>query len=140
MTQELIFYPSVAMFALTALVLGLTGSARFRASGSGEMDPRFYKLYTGGEEPAHLRKLSRHLQNHFEVPPLFHLVVIMHFVTDQVGMLSLILAWTYVATRGLHSWMHLGRNYVPHRFASFAASYVTLIALWLNFAAGLVKA
>lgn len=139
MTQELIFYPSIAMFALTAGVLVRMGIMRYRAVAAGEVDPRYYRLYTGAEEPLELRKLGRHVQNHFEVPPLFHLVVLMLYVTGQVNLLSLVLAWLFVALRALHSAIHLGRNVVPRRFASFIASGTVLAGLWLSFAVGLLQ-
>lgn len=139
MQQELIFYPSIALFALSAGVLIRTGLARFRASTSGAVDPRYYKLYQQGEEPEELRKLSRHLQNHFELPPLFHLVVLMLFVTQQVGPLSLTLAWAYVGLRLVHTSIHLGSNYVPYRFYSFLASFAVLVALWAVFAVNLMS-
>ncbi len=139
MTQELIFYPSIAMFALTALMLARMGVQRYRAVAAGAVDPRYYRLYTGAEEPPELRKLARHVQNHFEVPPLFHLVVLMIYVTGQVSTLSLVLAWLFVILRGLHSAMHLGRNVVTRRFASFIASSAVLAGLWAVFAVGLLQ-
>lgn len=139
MTQELIFYPSIAMFALTAAMLVRLGMQRYRAVEAGEVDPRYYRLFTDGEEPPELRKLARHVQNHFEVPPLFHIVVLMFYVTGQVTLASLVLAWLFVLTRCLHSVMHLGRNSVPRRFASFITSGAVLAVLWGLFAVGLLQ-
>ncbi len=138
MTPELIFYPSVAMFALTLAMMLRMGVARYRATASREVSLKYYRLYTEGAEPEHLRLLSRHVQNHFEVPPLFHLVVLMLYVTGQVSLLGLIIAWLYVALRCLHSYVHLVGNVVPRRFAVFIASGLALLALWLLFFVGLL--
>ena len=45
------------------------------------------------------------------------------------------LAWVFVATRGVHALIHIATNYVPLRFAAFAAGSVTLGILWVRFAA-----
>lgn len=137
MQPELIFYPAIAMFLLTMFVLFRTGLARNAAVRRREVDVRFYQLYQG-EEPAHLRLLSRHLQNHFEIPPLFYVVVLALYVTGQVTMLSLIGAWLFVALRVLHSVVHLGGNVVLRRFFVFIASCVSLILLWLYLLIGLL--
>lgn len=130
MQQELIVYPSLAMFLLTLLVFLRTGVARYQATASGEMNPRYYRLYNDGEEPERLRLLSRHLQNHFEVPPLFHIVVLLLLVLEGVNTLALICAWAFVVLRVMHSFVHLGGNRVPRRFAVFILSMVPLCVLW----------
>ncbi|WP_197481102.1 MAPEG family protein, partial [Oleiphilus sp. HI0086] len=57
--------------------------------------------------------------------------VILTYITDSVGLVSVVAAWLYVALRLVHSFVHLGNNNVSLRFASFAASMMALAVLWL---------
>ena len=52
--------------------------------------------------------------------------------------LALTLAWLYVACRIAHSFVHLTYNNVLHRLATFGASTVVLLALWVVLAARLI--
>jgi len=129
-TDPSILYPAFAMFALVAFVFARMAKLRFAAVGAGEVDAGFYKTYRGGEEPEHLRVVTRHFVNLFEVPLLFHVVVLMTYVTHHgnVGMVTL--AWTYVALRYAHSAVHLSSNNVLRRFQLFFASGLVLALMW----------
>ena len=138
MPAELILYPAIAMFFLSMFVLFKTGMSRNAAVKRREVDVRYYQLYQG-EEPKHLRLLSRHLQNQFEVPPLFYVVVLALFITGLVSPISLIAAWMFVALRVLHTWVHLNGNNVLRRFQVFIASCVMLMLLWAYLLLGLLS-
>jgi hypothetical protein len=140
MRAEIIFFPAIAMFFLTASVLARMGMARKRAVETREIDPKFYRLYNQGQEPPHLRQLTRHMQNHFELPPLFYAVILMLYVTGSVNSQAVITAWLFVALRALHTYVHLGSNFVPRRFMLFIGSVLMLTLLWLNFFITLVMA
>jgi hypothetical protein len=98
------------MFVLTAYCLFRLASLRFKAVSRGEIDPRFFRLYRNSEEPDNLRVHSRHLANLFEAPVLFYVIIIIAFVTQQTGLLPLVLAWAYVVLRYAHSYVHLTSN------------------------------
>jgi hypothetical protein len=126
-----ILYPLLALFALTAFCAFRLGYLRFTAVRRGEIDPRFFKLYNGFEEPDQLRAYSRHLVNLFEAPILFYVIVLIAFVAGYHGLLPLCLAWAYVALRYAHSAVHLTSNNVLLRFRLFALSWLVLAVLWL---------
>ncbi len=133
MSPESILFPSIAMFFLSAAMLMRLGAMRFRATKLREVSVSYYALYRGdGVEPDALRLMSRHAHNHFEIPPLFHVVILMTYVTGQVSPLAVALAWAYVAMRVLHSVIHLRLNNVTYRFMAFIGSVVVLIALWVR--------
>lgn len=139
MAPEAILFPSIAMFLLTIGVFGRLGYMRATAAAKREVDPRYYKLYRGGEgEPDHLRVVSRHAQNHFEFPPLFHVVVVMTYVSGSVSALAVGLAWLYVLARAAHTAVHLGGNKVPRRFQVFIVGVSILTLLWLHLAWALI--
>ena len=83
--------------------------------------------------------IGRHVQNHFEVPPLFYVVLLFLYVTGSVTPLSVALAWLYVALRCLHSFIHLGTNDVRRRLQAFAASGLVLGGLWLSLLVSLIE-
>src|SRR5690606_1348133 len=126
-----IFYPALAMFLLTAWSAIRLARLRIEAARSGAVDPRFYRLFRGGEEPDHLRAHARHFANLFEAPLLFHVILVIAHLTGASGMLPLLLAWAYVVLRYAHSWVHLTSNRVVTRFRLFAASWAVLVLLWL---------
>ena len=77
---------------------------------------------------------NRNLMNLLELPLLFYVVCIIFYVSGTADAIALVLAWTYVALRGLHSLVHLTYNNVMHRLAAYAASSVVLLALWVRLA------
>ena len=135
-----IIYPMFAMFALTMFVVFRMAYLRYTAATSEQINPRFFKAYRGYEEPEYLRVISRHVINLFEMPVLFYVVGILILQTGQTGILTLSLAWAYVALRYLHSYIHLSSNKVMHRFRVYVLSCLVLIALWLTMFIDLVSA
>ncbi len=133
-----VLYPVFAMAALTFFCVFRMGLLRFSAVRRGEIDGRFFRLYKDYEEPEDLRVLSRHVVNLHEAPVLFYAVSIIAFVTESTSTLLLILAWTYVALRYTHSYVHLTSNKVLHRFRLFATSHLVLLVLWILVLVGLL--
>ncbi len=132
MGPEAILYPSIAMFFLSWGMIGRLGIRRYRATAAREVDVRYYRDFAGDGEPADLRVLTRHVNNQFEVPPLFHIAVLMNFAAGVVTPLAVGLAWAFFASRVLHSVIHLGRNDVQKRFFTYGAGLLLLGGLWLH--------
>lgn len=126
-----ILYPVFAMMALTIFCMVRLGLLRWVAVGRGEVDPRFFRLFRGYEEPEKLAAYSRHVVNLFEAPLLFYVIILTAFVTGQSGNWLLVLAWAYVALRFFHSYVHLTSNVVLIRFRIFVVSMLTLSTLWV---------
>jgi hypothetical protein len=82
--------------------------------------------------PADVALPNRVFMNLVEVPPLFYVVSLIHFVTHQVDAVALGLAWLYFALRMAHSIIYLSYNHVVHRFAVFATSNLVVIALVIH--------
>ena len=135
-----ILYPLFAMFYLVAFVLVRMARMRFGAVQRGEMDPRFYRTYAEDQEPEHMRVVTRHFINLFEMPVLFYVVAILTYVTDQATYWMVGCAWTYVAVRYVHSWVHLGSNDVLTRFRVYGVSVLVLGAMWTTLLVQLLRA
>jgi hypothetical protein len=129
-SEHAILYPSFAMFGLVAFVLVKLARLRFAAVGDGTMNAAFYKTYQLGEEPEHIRVVTRHFLNLFEVPILFHVIVVMTYATRHGGAWMVALAWLYVAIRFVHTYVHLSSNDVRMRFQLFLASCLVLGVMW----------
>lgn len=132
-------YPSIAMFFLTGSLLLSLGLSRFIAIKQNKVSIRYYTKYTEGEQPQRLHILGRHVQNHFEVPPLFHIGVILIFVTNTVTDVNLAAACLFVAFRVVHTLIHLTNNNVSQRFFCFGLSLVCLTTMWVSLLSNLLS-
>ena len=136
----LILYPCFVMFLLVAFVLGRMAYMRVTAVQNREMNIKFYRTYSEGQEPEAIRAVTRHFINLFEMPVLFYVVVIMIYITGQVSYVLVGLAWTYVAVRLVHSAIHLTSNDVNRRFSAYFASAVVLLVTWGTLLVQLLRA
>ena len=131
MNPNAIVFPAIAMFFLTATLVARMGFLRVRAVQRGEISIAYYRLYNEGLQPDRLQQIGRHVQNHFEAPPLFYAVLLFLYVTGGVTPVSVGLAWLYVILRAVHSVVHLGRNDVRQRLMVWASSMFVLACLWV---------
>lgn len=138
MQSVAILYPAFAMFFLTIGCFFYLGFSRFSAIHARQVKISFYRTYTEGSQPERLHLLARHVQNHFEVPPVFYVAVLMAYLTQNQSMIALVFAWLFVAARCIHSLIHLGGNNVSQRFFVFGFSLICLTGLWLSNAYELV--
>lgn len=139
MTPELNIYPAIAMFALTLGIFFAMGIGRYRAIHRGEVKISHYQTYTKGQQPERLLLLARHVQNLFEVPPLFYIACLFCFVTGAVNAWSLGFAWAFFISRCVHSFVHLSKNNVSQRFFVFGFSLMVLCGLWASLLVHLLR-
>lgn len=130
MNQESILFPVFALGALTFFVALWMARLRFKAVRQGDLDRRYYKLNRGWEPPEYLAKVSRNFENLLEIPVLFYVVALMIYITKQVDFTNVVLAWLYVSTRFVHSYIHTTYNNVRHRMIPFLLGSILLIVIW----------
>ena len=126
------------MVGLTFVALARLLSLRYRAVSAGRVQLRYFAAFEGAEEPLELRVCARHVANLFEMPILFYAITLIAHVTAAVNLVTVILAWAYVALRAVHSYIHLTSNAVFRRFQVFALSGIVLFALWIATIAGIL--
>ena len=131
MTQIAILYPVFALALWTILVLFLIPVMRFRAAAKGEASVKDYRYGESSTVPGYVSLPNRNYMNLLEMPVLYYVACLLIFVTASNSAPLVNLAWAYVATRIIHSAIHLSYNNVMHRLAAFAASNLVLIALWV---------
>jgi hypothetical protein len=130
MEQAVILLP---VFTLAFLTFGIgiwLGKLRFVAVKKGDLNPRYYEVNRGGKVPDYLAKVSNNYDNLLALPILFYVVSIMLFVTTKVEIAQIILAWVFVASRYVHSYIHTTYNNVRHRMRVFMLGVVTLVSMW----------
>jgi hypothetical protein len=127
------------MFCLTLLVMLWLGFARFAAIRNRSVSIKYFRTFNEGSQPERLHLLSRHVQNHFEIPPLFYAGILFTYVSGAVTVASVALAWSFFFARCIHSYIHLGANNVSARFFTFGASLVFLAGIWFALLASLLR-
>jgi hypothetical protein len=136
MKNAAMIYPMLAMVALTTVVLLLLFRRRARSVREGKVSGRFFRVYQGETEPEDSAKAARHFANLFEAPVLFYVACVTAIATQQVTPSTVALAWTYVALRYVHAFVHLGANRLRLRIIIYFASWGALLALWITIAVG----
>ncbi|MDR3386244.1 MAG: MAPEG family protein [Rudaea sp.] len=139
MDVRLMYWPAVAMAALTLVVWLRMYSARIAQMKRERIHPQ--AVATSAQAAARLTdsRCADNFRNLFELPVLFYLAVVVAVQTMQVNILTLSLAWGFVALRILHSAIHCSYNKVYHRFYAYVAGGVLLWTLWVVLAIGLLR-
>lgn len=75
---------------------------------------------------------SDHFNNLLELPLLFYFAVVLIWLLNLTDDIYLLMAWLFVASRLVHSAIHLSYNRVMHRFIAFCAGALVLTLLWLR--------
>ncbi len=70
--------------------------------------------------------------NLFESPVLFYTAILLTLILMLQDTILVILAWTYVGSRVMHSFIHITYNRVMHRFMVFLFSSFVLFAIWVR--------
>lgn len=132
--RSAIFWPMIALAALTALVWMRMYAVRFKEMRTKEIGP---------QSVADSRDAGRHLQdvvpadnfrNLFEIPVLFFAVCLSLAVTGEIAPAQVVLAWIFVILRTAHSLIHLTYNRVTHRFAAHFLAAAAVFSMWSLFA------
>ena len=129
-----LFYPMLAMFVWTFLILLRNVQVRVVAVLKGELTNEYFELFRGSEPSDLILKTQNHLRNLMEMPPLFYIVALAIMFTGKADFIFLILAWSYVAFRVGHALVHLTINKVPVRFFFFILSNLALLVMWVRLA------
>jgi hypothetical protein len=139
MTQASIFYPLLALVALTFGVLLIIPYKRFQAGFAGKVTAEDFKLGESSRVPPDVSIPNRNLMNLLEMPVLFYVACVTFYVTKSADAAAVSLAWLYFALRVAHSAVHLTYNRVRHRLIAYAASNVVLAMLWIRVGQALLK-
>jgi len=125
--------PLLAQVALTFIVMITMYRTRIAEMKSRRIDPQQINSRARSKE---LLKDSApgadNFSNLFELPVLFYTAILLTLILMVQDSILVILAWAFVASRYLHSFIHITYNRVMHRFAVFIFSCFVLLAFWIR--------
>lgn len=125
----LLVYPVLACILWIFVVMLATARVRWQTAGRGEVSVRKIALSAEGW-PERAQKWGNNLNNQFQTPAIFFALCGLAIYVGADGLAAAIAAWFYVAARLVHTFIHTGTNYIPHRFAAFVAGVAALVVLW----------
>ncbi len=125
-----ILWPAFALVALTFVVWLRMYHVRIREMHRLRIDPQ--SVATSAQASGRFvdTRASDNLRNLFELPVLFYAGVLVAHATGATSATLLVLAWSFVALRIVHSVVHCGYHRVMHRFGVYVAGSVVLWAMW----------
>lgn len=135
-----IFLPALAMVALTVAVWFRMYFMRVAQMKRERIHPQAVATSAQMAERLTDSRAADNFRNLFELPVLFYLALVVAALTDQVTMATLVLSWSFVTLRILHSAIHCSYNKVMHRFKAYLAGGLVLWTLWGVLAVGLLRA
>ncbi len=113
-------------FALT--VVGVIGNR------SGALSKDYALTRDGTPPPAWIGNIGRNLNNLFEFPVLFYVLVIFHALAPgTVDGAQVSLAWAFVGLRFAHTLIHTTVNSLLLRFSTHRISVIVLAVMWVRF-------
>lgn len=112
----------LVLMVWTALTLLLLAFKRITGVRAQRVDPHYYELFRGGQEPDDIAVVARHFHNLLEMPPLFYAVVLAIIALGQADLGFAVLAVLYTTVRLLHAAVHLTTNIVEARFGLYFLS------------------
>ena len=125
-----LLYPVLAQVLLTLLINFRLGALRITALRSRVVRLRDVAL-SGEAYPEDARKVANNLRNQYETPILFYVLCGAAIYVGATGLLMTLLAWAYVATRVVHSAIHITHNRVQQRFIPFLIGLIVLFLMWV---------
>jgi hypothetical protein len=138
METQLIYWPVLAQVAIPMIVLIVNAKRKAADRAAGIMDVEKAAMdNTAWSKPVVLS--SNNLANQTQLPVLFYVLCLVLAAINGVTVLTLSLAWIFVASRYVHAYAHVKNNNMPVRFRSFLFGSVVLIGLFLVTAATLAS-
>ena len=102
-----------------------------KAIKSREVRYRWFRVYEG-TAPEYMLMARDHYKGFFEIPILFYLLCVILFSMNDVTSVDLWIAWLFVLTKFVHSYIRMTSNYVPYRAYSFYICFLILFCGWVN--------
>jgi hypothetical protein len=122
--------PVFVQVALTFSLLMWMGKLRVEAVRGGVVRTSDIALGQPNWSPQ-IAQFNNAYRSQLELPVLFYLVSMLSLFTARASLTLVILAWFFVATRLLHTLVHVTTNNVVRRFFLFLAGTAVLILMWV---------
>lgn len=126
--------PVLVLALLTAIVWTVMYIRRVRENVAKRIDPQRLASRRHAIQLLEDTDAADNFSNLFEAPVLFYALVALVVASGQPAGVLLVMAWTYVGLRVLHSVIHITYNTVLHRFGVYVISSLVLWSMWAVFA------
>ena len=133
MNIQMVLLPVFVQVGLTFALMFWMASSRAGSLKRGDTKMRDIALGQSAW-PAGPQQVSNCYGSQFELPLLFYVLVILAWITKQVDLIFLVMAWIFVVSRLVHAYIHTTSNHVPTRFNAFAVGAIVLLLMWIIFA------
>ena len=130
MTLNLV-YPALALIFWIFVVGLLLATRRKQAFSSGQVKPEEVRVTTE-RYPLPARLASANYSNQFETPVIFFALVMLAMEVRATNYVMTALAWLYVATRIVHTLIHVGPNPLLLRGGVYGIGMIALFGMWVG--------
>ncbi len=128
-------FPMLTMVLLHFIVLFYLAKIRADGIQKNKIHPQKFATRDDVSKFVGNSSTSDNFQNLFEMPIVFYVLSLMLIVSKNANNFLSFVAWGYVLSRYLHSFIHCSYNKVMHRFYAFMLSNIFLIIYFI----GIVK-
>ena len=125
-----LFWPMVAMAGLTFVVWLRMFQTRVGEMKRRRIHPQSVAQSAQMAQMVEDSRAADNFRNLFELPVLFYAAMLLSLHAGIESTALLVLAWTFVALRALHSYIHCTYNRVMDRFKAYVLSGFVLWAIW----------
>lgn len=129
MTGFEIFSPMVAHVLLVFVLYALLSIRRVGLVRAGKVQVSQFR--ENRDEPGESLVVRNSIANQFELPVFFHVCCVLLYITEADNIVSLALAWLFVACRYLHAFVHVTSNRIRYRRPLFMVGVATLGGMWI---------
>ncbi len=132
MSTEML-YPVLALVGWTFVMWAWMYATRIPAMRKAQIDvDELSRTGAKLELPAEVARVADNYNHLHEQPTVFYALVIVSALFGVGDSLQVVLAWSYVGLRVVHSLIQATRNIILVRFSVFAAASVVLFVLFLR--------
>jgi hypothetical protein len=81
--------------------------------------------------PPRVLQVGNAFHNQLELPMLFYIVVLLALSTKTLDVILYVLSWMFVASRYVHTYIHVTSNRLDRRTAVFLIGAIALTLMWV---------
>ncbi len=129
-----LIYPALAQLGWTFVVFAIMFAARRAAVVSRAVKMRDIAL-SGDAWPDRAKAAANNFSNQFETPVMFFVILL---IANEIGAKAtwmVVLAWIYVASRIVHTLIHVTSNHVMRRASAYFVGMLALLLMWIGLVA-----
>lgn len=128
-SDQSMIWPMFAHVVLVFLLYVLLSKRRVAAVKNGRATvSQFRQNLT---EPEDSLFVHNNLKNQFELPIFFHVGCLAIYIVNADNIGTVILAWVFVLSRYVHSYIHVTTNRIAHRRPAFILGFAALALMWV---------